>query len=122
METHTVRLSIIDPPIWSETEFGITESKSNFIDIVGIETLLKLSDAIRECCEEAIKTGKMVRKRFTMTYKPIPTTKKEMVEAVDKLCEIGKRPMDELMRDLNYQIGVVKNLANHLPEDKNGTL
>ena len=51
-------------------------------------------------------------------YQPKPTTKKEMIEAVEEACRIATLPdPDRFMTSLNLKLGELKYLANHL-EDK----
>lgn len=41
-----------------------------------------------------------------------------MIEAVEEACRIAALPnRDELDTSLNYQLGTLKYLARHLPED-----
>ena len=60
-----------------------------------------------------------------MTYKPIPTTKQEMLAAIEKLSELvfeAQTVNDTLRRQtrskLHEQIGKLRSLAGHLPERK----
>ena len=53
-------------------------------------------------------------------YKPKPTTKGEMLKEVEEACRIATLHDPDMHRHLlalNYQLGVLKSLANHLPED-----
>jgi len=46
------------------------------------------------------------------------TTKKEIVEAVEEACRIATLPdPDRFMTSLNQQLGTLKSLARHLPDD-----
>ena len=53
-----------------------------------------------------------------MSHKPPATTKKELIEGVEEACRIATLPDPCLfMTSLNRQLGVLRFLANHLPED-----
>lgn len=46
------------------------------------------------------------------------TTKKEMVEAVEEACRIATLPdPDRFATSLNQQLGTLKALARHLPDN-----
>ena len=52
-------------------------------------------------------------------YKPKPTTKGEMLKEVEEACRIATLPdPDRFMTSLNQQLGVLRFLAKHLPEDE----
>jgi len=54
-----------------------------------------------------------------MSHKPPATTKKEMIGAVEEACRIATLPdPDRFMTSLNQQLGVLRFLAKHLPEDE----
>ena len=53
-------------------------------------------------------------------YKPPTTTKQEIIDGVEEACRIATLHDPDMHRHLlalNYQLGVLKSLANHLPED-----
>ena len=53
-------------------------------------------------------------------YKPTPTTKADLIKGIDEACRIATLPdPDRFMTSLNQQLGTLKFLAKHLPEDKN---
>ena len=55
-------------------------------------------------------------------WKPIPTTKAEMIKAVEETCRIATLPdADRFATSLNQQLGVLRFLAKHLPENENET-
>jgi len=52
-------------------------------------------------------------------YRPVPTTKQELIDAVEEACRIATLPRpDRFLSSLNSQLGVLKFLARNLPEVK----
>jgi len=52
-------------------------------------------------------------------YRPVPTTKQELIDAVEEACRIATLPSpDRFLSSLNSQLGILKFLARNLPEVK----